>query len=174
MASINHKPSIASTIHICASSLHSPRVRASQRFVHVPHPPQPSKLANILRTYMEDPAKEISNVVVLVTDAVNPEIQKAAVLRYVRWHRYLDASRTHSKSKRPILTGIMRLTRLSIIHSARSNPPQTLARRYSQSCNGIASFAPCPPYASPPSRTTRRITQCSWTSRRRSTSGGLP
>ena len=40
---------------------------------------------------MEDPAKEISNVVVRVTEAGNPEIQKAAVLRYVRWHNYLDA-----------------------------------------------------------------------------------
>ena len=32
---------------------------------------------------MEDPAKEIANVAVLVTAAVNPEIQKAAVLKYV-------------------------------------------------------------------------------------------
>ncbi|KAH9895885.1 hypothetical protein C8Q73DRAFT_745088 [Cubamyces lactineus] len=31
---------------------------------------------------MEDPAKEIANVAVLVTAAVNPEIQKAAVLKY--------------------------------------------------------------------------------------------
>ena len=36
---------------------------------------------------MENPEKEITDVVNLVTAAVNPEIQKIAVLKYVRGRR---------------------------------------------------------------------------------------
>ncbi|KAJ8497053.1 hypothetical protein ONZ51_g767 [Trametes cubensis] len=57
---------------------------------------------------MEDPAKEISNVVVLVTDAVNPEIQKAAVLRYyapdASFHHPLSAVKSAPNSRAAILS----------------------------------------------------------------------
>ena len=81
---------------------------------------------------MDDPQKDIPDVVNVVTAAVNPDIQKAAVLRYVymhaqkcRTHPLLQILRARRGLSSPALQG---LARTELAECDSRNSPASISR----------------------------------------------